>query len=152
MRDVAILCSFYASFTFGFQRLVLSGLLPVCSTRSAQLGLQAFAEATFLLGSFAYAHGQKQWPLSQRAAFLMQVCMQLCAAACTRPLYLLLHSSPSSLHAAQVVVLTCKMHSYLAVNRQLAMEKAAGGPGTGVTLFVNPVVRARAALCMHAHV
>ena len=71
--------------------------------------VQAFAETTFLCGSFYYAHGCKLWPLSQRVGFLMQV-----------------------------VVLTAKMHSYIAVNRQLAAETDAGGPGTGATLFVTP--------------
>lgn len=48
------------------------------------------------------------------------------------------HRPPSS-PLPQVVVLTAKMHSYLAVNRQLAAEKAGGGPGTGITLFAAPL-------------
>ena len=164
VRDVAILTAFYGTFTFGFQRIIVAGVPPFGRSRAAQLALQAFAELVFLLASLYYAHGQRQWPLSTRTAFLLQVGdgrggVELS----TRTAFLLqvggnggalrgappcdqrcLRRPPSS-PLPQVVVLTAKMHSYLAVNRQLAAEKAGGGPGTGVTLFAAPLEQVRVA-------
>jgi hypothetical protein len=135
-RDWCILGAVYCVFTFGFTLLTLPS--PLSATRSSSplisspfVSSVAFwiSELLFLAGCVYYAQYKSEWPITQRAAWLLES-----------------------------VVLLMKMHSYVTVNRQLKMEVRtllaytwigiwkhafpyvcaqvdAGGPGTGAIIF-----------------
>lgn len=88
-RDWTILCVVYAVTTYGHQLLVVHGHM----SRRVAIPLQALVETSMLVGCVVYARTQPNWPITQRAGWLIQM-----------------------------AVLLMKMHSYLVTNRHLKME------------------------------